>query len=77
MMQDMGMIIGDPDHALEQCKRWEAAGVDQIVIATGAQDHDVALETIRLFGEHVIPKMDKDPVHRTTKLRQAAAAALA
>jgi hypothetical protein len=31
------------------------------------------LETIRLFGEHIIPKLDTDPVHRTTRLRDAAA----
>ena len=30
------------------------------------------LETIRLMGEHVIPKIDTDPVHRTTRMRQAA-----
>jgi alkanesulfonate monooxygenase SsuD/methylene tetrahydromethanopterin reductase-like flavin-dependent oxidoreductase (luciferase family) len=73
-LHDVGFIVGDPDHALRQCRRWEAAGVDQLVLATGAQDHDVALETIRLMGEHVIPKLDIDPVHRTTRFRQAAAA---
>ena len=30
---------------------------------------------IRLMGEHVIPKIDTDPVHRTTRFRDAAAAA--
>jgi len=30
------------------------------------------LETIRLIGEHVIPKIDTDPVHRTTRFRDAA-----
>ncbi|MCU1346579.1 MAG: hypothetical protein JWL70_2845, partial [Acidimicrobiia bacterium] len=62
----------DPEHALEQCRRWEAAGIDQLVIATGAQDHEVALETIRLLGEYVIPKLDTDPVHRTTRMKRAA-----
>ena len=28
-----------------------------------------ALETIRLMGEHVIPKLDKDPEHRTSRFR--------
>ena len=27
------------------------------------------------MGEHVIPKLDTDPVHRTTRFRDAAAAA--
>lgn len=26
-----------------------------------------SLETIRLMGEHVIPKLDKDPLHSTTR----------
>ena len=71
-MRELGMIVGDPDHALEQCLRWEAAGVDQLVFGTGAAPQSDALEMIRLMGEHVIPKIDKDPVHRTTRLRQAA-----
>ena len=29
------------------------------------------------MGEHVIPKIDTDPVHRTTRLRDAAADAAA
>jgi hypothetical protein len=31
------------------------------------------LETIRLLGEHVIPKLDTDPEHRTNRFRDAAA----
>lgn len=72
MAHEMGMIIGDPDHALAQVLRWEAAGADQLVIGTGPGSHADTLEMIRLFGEHVIPKVDKDPVHRTTRLRDAA-----
>ena len=34
-----------------------------------------ALETIRLIGEHVIPKIDKDPEHRTSRFRREAGAA--
>jgi hypothetical protein len=30
------------------------------------------METIRLFGEHIIPKIDTDPVHRTTRFRKTA-----
>ena len=74
--REFGVIIGDPDHALEQCRRWEAAGADQLVFGTGSGSHEGALETIRLMGEHVIPKLDPDPVHKTTKLRDAAAAKL-
>jgi alkanesulfonate monooxygenase SsuD/methylene tetrahydromethanopterin reductase-like flavin-dependent oxidoreductase (luciferase family) len=68
----LGQIIGDPDHAVEQCLRWEAAGVDQLVFGTGAIAQEDTLETIRLMGEYVIPKFDKDPVHRTTRFREGA-----
>ncbi|MGH2683977.1 MAG: acyl-CoA dehydrogenase family protein [Actinomycetota bacterium] len=34
---------------------------------------DAVLETIRLFGRHVIPKYDRDPVHRSARFRDAAA----
>ena len=34
-LQAAGTIVGDPDHALEQCKRWEAAGADQLSFGLG------------------------------------------
>jgi alkanesulfonate monooxygenase SsuD/methylene tetrahydromethanopterin reductase-like flavin-dependent oxidoreductase (luciferase family) len=67
------MVIGDPDDALEQCRAWEAAGADQLVIAVGPGSHEATLETIRLLGEHVLPKLDTDPVHRSSRMRDAAA----
>jgi alkanesulfonate monooxygenase SsuD/methylene tetrahydromethanopterin reductase-like flavin-dependent oxidoreductase (luciferase family) len=72
-----GAIVGDPDHAVEQARRWESAGCDQLVFGTGTLPHEDTLEVIRLFGEHVIPKVDTDPVHRTTRQREAAAAEMA
>jgi alkanesulfonate monooxygenase SsuD/methylene tetrahydromethanopterin reductase-like flavin-dependent oxidoreductase (luciferase family) len=71
--RERGGICGDPDHALEQCRRWEEAGCDQLVFGTGSARHEDTLEMIRLIGEHVIPKIDTDPVHRTTRFREAAA----
>jgi hypothetical protein len=68
-----GGVIGNPDDALAQCRRWEAAGADQLVFGVGTATTEQMLETIRLMGEHVIPKIDTDPVHRTTRLREAAA----
>jgi alkanesulfonate monooxygenase SsuD/methylene tetrahydromethanopterin reductase-like flavin-dependent oxidoreductase (luciferase family) len=73
-LQEAGTIIGDPDHALEQCKRWEAAGADQLAFGIGMASKADSLEMVRLMGEHVIPKIDTDPVHRTTRMREAAAA---
>ncbi|GHF58080.1 luciferase [Streptomyces mashuensis] len=70
------MVCGDPDEVLRQCERWERAGADQLAfgLPIGVPYEDT-MTTIRLIGEHVIPKIDTDPVHRTTRLRQAAGAA--
>jgi len=38
---------------------------------TQLADKVTVLETIRLFGEHIIPKLDTDPVHRSTRMREA------
>jgi alkanesulfonate monooxygenase SsuD/methylene tetrahydromethanopterin reductase-like flavin-dependent oxidoreductase (luciferase family) len=68
------LLCGDPDEVLEQVKKYESVGADQIVFGMPIDmPIDAALESIRLFGEHVLPKLDPDPVHRTTRFRDAAA----
>ncbi|MEU3712798.1 LLM class flavin-dependent oxidoreductase [Streptomyces catenulae] len=69
------MICGDPDEVLAQCRRWEAAGADQLSfgLPIGISREDT-LTSIQLIGEHVIPRIDTDPVHRTTRFRQAGGA---
>lgn len=66
------MICGDPDEVLGQCRRWEQAGADQLSfgLPIGVSYEDT-MNTVKLIGEHVIPKIDTDPVHRTTRFRQA------
>jgi alkanesulfonate monooxygenase SsuD/methylene tetrahydromethanopterin reductase-like flavin-dependent oxidoreductase (luciferase family) len=67
------VVAGDPDEALAQCRRWESAGADQLVFGMSqGQSLEVTLRTIELLGKHVIPKIDTDPVHRTTRFRQSA-----
>ena len=71
-MAEIGAIIcGDPDTALAQCKRWESAGADQLVFGIGCATKADTLEMIELMGKHVIPKIDTDPVHRSTRMRDA------
>ncbi|MFG3259357.1 LLM class flavin-dependent oxidoreductase [Streptomyces sp. NPDC048172] len=67
------MICGNPDEVLQQCKRWEQAGADQLSfgLPIGVPYEDT-MNTIKLIGEHVIPQIDTDPVHRTTRFRDAA-----
>jgi alkanesulfonate monooxygenase SsuD/methylene tetrahydromethanopterin reductase-like flavin-dependent oxidoreductase (luciferase family) len=68
------LLCGSPDEVLKQVKSYEDVGADQIVFGLPVDmPFDVAMESIRLFGEHVIPKLDPDPIHRTTKFREAAA----
>jgi alkanesulfonate monooxygenase SsuD/methylene tetrahydromethanopterin reductase-like flavin-dependent oxidoreductase (luciferase family) len=74
-LQNGYLTCGDPDEVLEQVKKFEAAGVDQLTFGMPIQlSLADTLETIELIGKHVIPKLDKDPVHRTTRFRAAAAA---
>jgi alkanesulfonate monooxygenase SsuD/methylene tetrahydromethanopterin reductase-like flavin-dependent oxidoreductase (luciferase family) len=74
MSQIGAVICGSPDDALEQCRRWESSGADQLVFGVGTATKEDTLEMIRLMGEHVIPKIDTDPVHRTSRMRDAARA---
>ncbi|MFE9240762.1 LLM class flavin-dependent oxidoreductase [Streptomyces sp. NPDC007007] len=67
------MICGDPDEVLKQCRRWDRAGADQLSFGLPigiSPEH--TMNTIRLIGEHVIPRIDTDPVHRTSRFRAAA-----
>jgi len=73
LIQEELMICGDPSEVLAQCRRWERAGADQLSfgLPIGISYEDT-MTTIKLIGEHVIPRIDTDPVHRTTRFRQAA-----
>lgn len=73
MMDAGGAIVGTPDQCLAACQRWADAGVDQLVFGIGPSSQESTLKTIRLLGEHVIPKLDTDPEFRTDKFKKAAA----
>lgn len=75
LIQEELMICGDPSEVLAQCKRWEQAGADQLSfgLPIGISYEDT-MNSIKLIGEHVIPEIDTDPVHRTTRFRHAAGA---
>jgi hypothetical protein len=69
-----GVVLGDPDMALEQCKRWESTGIDQLVFGIGPAKIEDTIRTIELLGKYVIPKIDTDPVVSTTRYRESAGA---
>lgn len=53
-----GLCFGNPATVIDTCKRWEAAGADQLVFMLQAREHlpqqDV-LDSLRLFGRDVLP----------------------
>ena len=58
---------------LQQTKAYADFGCDQVAFGMPVQlPMEYATETIRLFGDHVIPHFDKDSKHRTTRLREEA-----
>jgi alkanesulfonate monooxygenase SsuD/methylene tetrahydromethanopterin reductase-like flavin-dependent oxidoreductase (luciferase family) len=65
------MLCGDPSEVAEQTQAYAELGCDQLVFGYPfSLDHEDALNCIRLYGEHVIPKFDTDPVHRSTRCRE-------
>lgn len=71
------VVAGDPDDCAAGVRVYEELGVDQLVfspLTTQISLEDTA-SSFRLFGKEVIPAFDRDPVHRTTRQRDAATAA--
>jgi alkanesulfonate monooxygenase SsuD/methylene tetrahydromethanopterin reductase-like flavin-dependent oxidoreductase (luciferase family) len=64
------LLCGDPDEVIEQVARYQDLGIDQLVFGMPLDlPHEQAMETIRLFGEHVIPKFDTSPEFRSDGFR--------
>ena len=59
---------------LEQIDKYQQVGCDQLVfgIPNEGFEHDEVFEMLELFGTKVIPEYDKEPVHRTTRMRATA-----
>jgi alkanesulfonate monooxygenase SsuD/methylene tetrahydromethanopterin reductase-like flavin-dependent oxidoreductase (luciferase family) len=77
---DIGMVVvGDPDDCAKAIRRWEDIGADQLCFSptTNNMDQQTIIESMELFGKEVLPQFDKDPVHSTTRYREAAATAAA
>ena len=63
---------GSPEEVAGALRKYEDAGVDQVVfgLLSSTMSRDLAVEIIETFGTHVLPQFDRDPVHRTTRLRE-------
>ncbi|MEL7209129.1 MAG: LLM class flavin-dependent oxidoreductase, partial [Actinomycetota bacterium] len=68
-----GMLaIGDPEECANAVDTYVATGADQLVFGmlSTTMPGEVACEAVATFGEHVLPRYDKDPVHSTTRQRR-------
>jgi alkanesulfonate monooxygenase SsuD/methylene tetrahydromethanopterin reductase-like flavin-dependent oxidoreductase (luciferase family) len=70
-------IVGTPDECAKNVQRYADVGCDQIIfgVLASTQPQETARGSVALFGDEVIPRFDKDPVHSTTRMREAAAKA--
>ena len=63
-----GVCIGNPDRLIEEIKKWEACGVDQINFLLNALEtipQQEVLDSLRLFGEEVMPHFREDAADST------------
>jgi alkanesulfonate monooxygenase SsuD/methylene tetrahydromethanopterin reductase-like flavin-dependent oxidoreductase (luciferase family) len=69
------IVVGDPDDCAKAIQRWADIGVDQLTFSptTNTLSTEQVVASMELFGKEVLPRFDKDPVHSTTRYRQAAA----
>ncbi len=51
-------VLGTPDECLAACRRYEEAGVDLLLCLVNPYriSHEKVMQTIDLFGTHVIPQ---------------------
>lgn len=65
--------VGDPEEVNKAMENYVRIGADQVAFGTFATDVSLehAIESFECFGKHVIPNYDKDPVHSTTRQRDA------
>ena len=75
LVESGAVCVGDPDDLAKAIQRYEDIGCDQIVFSplSTTMGYDRAISSLQLFAKEVQPKFDKDPVHRTTRMREAAA----
>ena len=68
------LCVGDPDDCARTIQMYEDIGADQLVFSplSTTMGYDAAVTSLQLFAREVQPKFDKDPVHRSTRMRERA-----
>ena len=71
------VCMGTPDEVMASVKPYADIGADQLVFGmlSTTMPVEIAIEAVETFGKHVIPEFDTDPVHNTTRQREAYVAA--
>ena len=68
--------MGDPDACIEVVERYEAAGVEEVMLKlqiSPTTTHQDAMQTLRLFGKYVVPHF-KEKEKRARPLAQQVSA---
>jgi alkanesulfonate monooxygenase SsuD/methylene tetrahydromethanopterin reductase-like flavin-dependent oxidoreductase (luciferase family) len=65
--------VGTPDDVAKSVERWRGAGADQLIfgVLNNTLPLEVAQESLETFGRDVIPAFDHEPIHSTTRQREA------
>jgi alkanesulfonate monooxygenase SsuD/methylene tetrahydromethanopterin reductase-like flavin-dependent oxidoreductase (luciferase family) len=60
------VLCGDPDHCLEMCRRYEAVGVDLLLLLVQSYDipHEKVMRSIELIGTEVMPRLGEPAASR-------------
>jgi alkanesulfonate monooxygenase SsuD/methylene tetrahydromethanopterin reductase-like flavin-dependent oxidoreductase (luciferase family) len=72
-VKDGAVLIGSPEECEAACQKWVDTGADQLTFGmlSTTMPVEVAIEAVETFGRTVLPVYDKDPVHSTTRQREA------
>jgi len=73
MIESGAVAIGDPGEVTRAVQTFVDTGADQLAFGmlSSSMERDTCIEAVETFGRHVLPRFDKDPVHSTTRQREA------
>lgn len=65
--------VGAPEDVAKSVERWRGAGADQLIfgVLNNTLPLEIAQESLEVFGRDVLPMFDRDPVHSTSRQREA------
>jgi alkanesulfonate monooxygenase SsuD/methylene tetrahydromethanopterin reductase-like flavin-dependent oxidoreductase (luciferase family) len=68
--------VGTPEECARTVKGYADIGADQLTFGmlSSTMPIELCVEAVETFGRHVLPAFDTDPVHRTTRQREASLA---